>query len=129
MSSNRTQFTNIDEYIASFPPEVQKILQELRAVIRSVAPDAGEKISYAVPTFTLHGNLVHFGGFTNHISLFPGSAAGEYFKDELVGYITSKGTIQFPLNKPMPYDLIRRIVAFCVQENMKKAASKSKKKS
>jgi len=128
MNSNLVQFTNIDEYIANFPPEMQKIMQELRAVIRSVAPDAGEKIAYAVPTFTLHGNLVHFGGFTSHISLFPGSAAVEYFKDELAGYVTSKGTIQFPLKKPMPYDLIRRIVAFCVQENLKKAASKTKKK-
>ena len=128
MDSNRIQSTNIDEYIASFPPDVQKIMQELRAFIRSLVPQAGEKISYGIPTFTLHSNLIHFGGFSSHISLFPGGEPVEHFKDELTGYVTSKGTIQFPLGKPLPYDLIRRIVEFCVERNTAKVASKSRKK-
>ena len=128
MSQPKAAPITIDEYIAGYPPEVQKMMHELRAFIRSLVPQAGEKIGYGIPTFTLHGNLVHFGGFKNHLGFFPGSEAVEVFKAELAGYVTSKGTIQFPLEKPLPYDLIRRIVEFCVERNKAKAASKAKKK-
>jgi uncharacterized protein YdhG (YjbR/CyaY superfamily) len=128
MSSSRTQYTNIDEYIASFPPEVQKIMQELRAVIRSVAPDATETISYAIPTFVLHRNLVHFAAFAHHISLFPGADGVEHFREELAPYKTSKGTVHFPLDQPLPFDLVSRIVRYRVQVEMERATAKSKKK-
>lgn len=128
MSQPTAAPTTIDEYIAGYPPEVQKVLHELRDFIRSLVPMAREKIGYGVPTYTLYGNLVHFGGFKSHIGFFPGSEAVEKFKDELTEYVTSKGTIQFPLTKPLPYDLIRRIVEFCIEKNTAKAASKGVKK-
>jgi uncharacterized protein YdhG (YjbR/CyaY superfamily) len=128
MQNPNTAPTTIDEYIAGYPSEVQKILQELRAFIRSIVPQAGEKMGYGIPTFTLHGNLVHFGGFKRHIGFFPGSEAVEKFQDELEEYVTSKGTIQFPLDKPLPYDLIRRLVEFCVERNNAKAVKKGGKK-
>ena len=120
-------YSNIDEYIALFPANIQALLQELRAVIRAEVPEAVEKISYQMPTFYLHGNLVHFAAFKNHISLFPAPSGIEAFKDELAIYATSKGTIQFPLEKPIPFDLVRRIVRFRVQENTAKAQAKKKK--
>lgn len=128
MSQPKAAPTTIDEYISGYPPEVQVVMNELRAFIRSLVPQAGEKIGYGIPTFTLHGNLVHFGGFKNHLGFFPGSEAVEVFQAELAGYVTSKGTIQFPLEKPLPYDLIRRIVEFCVEKNTAKATRKAKKK-
>lgn len=111
---------NIDEYIAAFPQDIQEILQKIRATIREAAPQARETISYQMPTFTLKGNLVHFAAFKRHIGFFPTPSGVEQFKDELTGYKTSKGTIQFPLGQPIPYDLIRRIVLFRVQENQAK---------
>ena len=118
----------MDEYIANYPPEVQEILQKLRSVIHAAAPDAQETISYAIPTFTLHGNLVHFAAFKNHISFFPTSSGVEKFAAELTGYKTSKGTIQFPLGQPIPYDLVTRIVLFRVEENRARAAVKTGRK-
>ena len=120
-------FTTIDEYIALYPPAIQTLLQELRAVIRAEAPEAVEKISYQMPTFYLHGNLEHFAAFKNHISLFPAPSGIEAFKEDLAIYATSKGTIQFSLDKPIPFDLVRRIVRFRVQENTAKAQAKKKK--
>jgi uncharacterized protein YdhG (YjbR/CyaY superfamily) len=116
----RDQLATIDEYIASFPPDVQEKLQGIRAVIRRAAPDAEEAIRYGIPTFRLNGNLVHFAAFRNHLSFFPTSSGVEAFRKELSSYSLSKGTIQFPLDKPVPYDLVERIVRFRVEETRKK---------
>jgi uncharacterized protein YdhG (YjbR/CyaY superfamily) len=128
MEKNTDQITTIDAYIAGFPANVQKILQEFRQVIKQAAPEAEEAISYGIPTFKLKGNLVHFGGFKNHIGFYPAPRGLEKFKEELSEYAGSKGTVQFPLDKPMPYDLIRRIVAFRIEDNLERAALKGKKK-
>lgn len=116
----------IDEYIAASPPEVQEILQQIRATIREAAPEAEEKISYRMPTFFLHGNLVHFAAHTGHIGFYPEPSGIEAFKDELAGYKQSKGAVQFPLGQPIPYELIRRITEFRVQENLERAKTKRK---
>ncbi len=108
---------NIDEYIGSFPSEVGKKLKEMREIIRSEASDATEKISYQMPTFYLKGNLVHFAAFSNHIGFYPTPSGIEAFKDEFGKFKYSKGAVQFPLNEPLPEDLIRRIVRFRVKEN------------
>jgi len=118
-------FKNIDEYIALCDPLVQNILQELRQAIKSVAPDATEKISYQLPTFYLHGNLVHFAAFKQHIGFYPGASGIEHFKDSLHGYKLSKGTIQFPLDKPLPFELIKTIVMYRVDENIDNHLRKS----
>jgi len=128
MSANHTTAKTIDEYIEGFPEDVQEILQKVRATIREAAPQAEETIKYGIPTFTLKGNLVHFGGFEKHIGFYPTPTGIEKFKDELSGYETSKGTVQFPLEDPMPYDLIDTIVKFRVQENLEKAEAKKKKR-
>ena len=116
--------TTIDEYIAGFPADIQKILQEIRAAIRSEAPHAGEKIGYAIPTFTLNGNLIHFAAFKNHIGLYPTPNGLEEFKEELSGYKGAKGSVQFPLDQPMPIDLIKRITRFRVAKMMTKPKKK-----
>jgi uncharacterized protein YdhG (YjbR/CyaY superfamily) len=126
MSTSRTTASNIDAYIAGFPAEVQEILQRIRVTIRQAAPGAEEAISYAMPTFKLEGNLVHFAAYKGHIGFYPGGHI-EPFKDRLVGYKTSKGTVQFPLNQPIPYELIAEITAARVQENLVKAAAKGKR--
>lgn len=128
MDSKKAGYTTIDEYIATFPIEIQKILEEIRATIKAAAPEAQEKISYQMPAFALHGNLVYFAAFTNHIGFYPAPRAIEEFKTELLAYEGSKGTIKFPLDQPIPFDLISRIVKFRVKENLEKAA-KGKKKS
>ncbi|MDD2371243.1 MAG: DUF1801 domain-containing protein [Firmicutes bacterium] len=110
----------IDDYIIGFPEEVQKKLMEIRKVIRETAPMAEEKISYRMPTFYFKGNLVHFAAFSKHIGLYPGPSGVAAFKEELVGYKSSKGAIQFPLDEDLPLGLIRRIVQFRVAENIKK---------
>jgi uncharacterized protein YdhG (YjbR/CyaY superfamily) len=115
---NRSTARSIDEYIAEFPPETQKLLEEVRALIRASAPDATEKISYAIPTFDLHGkHLVHFAGFERHIGFYPTASGIEAFKEELKSYKSAKGSVQFPLGQPLPADLIRRMVEFRVQES------------
>jgi uncharacterized protein YdhG (YjbR/CyaY superfamily) len=114
---------SIDEYIAGFPPEVRAVLEEVRGLIRASAPDATETISYAIPTFDLNGrHLVHFAAFTNHIGFYPIPSGLEAFKEELAPYKSGKGSVQFPLNEPMPADLIRRIVEFRVRENLRKTS-------
>lgn len=110
----------IDEYILRFPPETQEILKTLRKVIKECAPDAEEKISYQMPIFVLHGNLVHFATYKNHIGLYPTPSGTEPFKLELSQYKSGKGSIQFPIEKPLHYELIRKIVKFRVAENIKK---------
>jgi len=117
----------IDAYIAGFPPDVQEILEKIRMTIRKAAPDAEETISNQMPTFTLKGNLVHFAAFKKHIGFYPAPTGIEEFKDELSVYQGGKGSVQFPLDRPMPFDLIRRIVEFRVRENLEKAAAKGKK--
>jgi uncharacterized protein YdhG (YjbR/CyaY superfamily) len=111
--------TTIDAYIAHFPEDVQQILRQVRAVIREAAPHASERISYQMPTFYLNGNLVHFGVHKTHIGFYPTPSGIEAFKEEISGYKWAKGSVQFPLDQPMPYDLIRRMVEFRVAENEK----------
>ena len=119
LSKSKKAFETIDEYIASFPKDVQVILEELRQTIRDCAPDAEERISYGISTFDLNGrHLVHFAAFKKHVGFFPTSSGVTAFKKELSSFKTSKGTVQFPLDKPIPFDLIRRIVDFRVKENM-----------
>jgi len=121
-------FSSMDEYISTFPKEIQNMLQELRATIKAAAPEAEEKISYQIPTFFLKGNLVHFAAFKNHIGFYPTPSGIEAFKKELAIYESAKGSVQFPIDKPLPLELVRRIVKFRVAENLKKAESKMRKK-
>ena len=120
--------TNIDEYIAGFPKDVQKILEQIRTTIRKAAPDAEEAIKYRIPTFVLAVNLVHFGAFKSHVGFYPTSSGIAVFKDELSAYEGAKGSVQFPLEKPMPLSLIRKIVRFRVNEVLQQAASKKKRR-
>ena len=119
---------DIDEYIASFPKDIQEILEKVRTTIRQAAPDAEETIKYQMPTFTLKGNLVHFGAFKKHIGFYPTPTGTEEFKNELSVYEGAKGSIRFPLDRPIPFDLISKIVEFRVKENLKRAEAKGKKK-
>jgi len=113
--------STIDEYISQFPKHIQNILNEFRNIIKQEAPQAKEAISYQMPTFKLNGNLVHFAAFKDHIGFFPTPSPIVFFKKELSKYETSKGTIRFPLNKPIPFDIVRKIVKYRVKENMKKS--------
>ncbi len=128
MDENKITFKTIDEYISQFSPNVQEILKNIRKLIKESAPDAQEKISYQMPAFALHGNLVYFAAFKKHIGFYPTSGGIEAFKEELAGYVGGKGSVQFPLDKPIPYELISEIVKFRVVENIKHAEEKSKKK-
>ena len=125
---NKTPPQNIDEYISLFPKDVQIILEKVRVVIKKAAPAAQETINYQMPTFTLHGNLVHFAAFKNHIGFYPTPSGIENFKKELSVYEGAKGSVRFPLDKPIPYALIGKIVKFRVKEATEKAAAKSRKK-
>jgi len=130
MEKTNQSLLGIDEYIASYPFEIQEKLQSLRAVIRETAPTASEKISYGMPTFYLYGNLVHFAMQKAHIGFYPGPSGVSEFAEELKGYKTSKGAIQFPIRDPLPFDLVRKITAYRVEENlsweMEKKSSKKK---
>ena len=107
------KFINIDEYIATYSKDVQEILEKIRETIKAIVPEAKETISYAIPTFKFYGkNLVHFASFKKHIGLYATASAHETFKVELSSYKHGKGSVQFPLNKPIPYDIIKRIVEF-----------------
>ena len=128
MIAERAEPVSIDAYIAGFPDDVQEILQRIRATIKEAAPDAQEAIKYRLPTFTLHGNLVHFGAFMDHIGFYPDPSGIETFRDELAPYRLSKGAIQFPLSEPVPYDLIRRITEYRVQENLVRANAQVSKR-
>ena len=114
----------IDEYIRQTPADVQEILQTLRRIIQEEAPEAQESFSYQMPTFVLNGNLVHFAAFKNHIGFYPVPSGITAFQQELSSYKQGKGSVQFPLNQPIPYELIRRIVRFRVAENLEKAKAK-----
>ncbi len=131
MQSIQTGPQNIDEYIADFPPNVQKILQKIRLTVRKAAPQAEETIKYRMPTFTLNGNLVHFAAFKKHIGFYPTPAGTKEFRKELSVYKGAKGSVRFPLDQPIPFGLISKIVKFRVKENLAKAeanAKRSKKK-
>jgi len=119
----------IDVYILGFPDEIQTRLKQIRATIKAAAPEAEETIKYAMPTFILHGNLVHFAAFKNHIGLYPTPSGIVAFKEELSVYKGAKGSIQFPHDKPLPLELIAKIVAFRVKENNEKALKKKPRKS
>lgn len=113
----RSSATSIDEYIAGFPSETQAVLREMRQVIRAVAPEATETISYAIPTFDLHGrHLVHFAGYEHHVGLYPAPTGMEAFSADFARYKTGKGSVRFPLGQPLPVDLIRRVVEFRMAE-------------
>ena len=128
MQNSKVGYNSIDEYIATFPAETQKILQALRATIKAAAPDADEKISYQMPTFAFKGNLVHFAAHKNHIGFYPTPSGIEEFKQELSLYEGAKGSIRFPIEEPLPLELISEIVKFRVAENLNKAERKAKKK-
>lgn len=128
MDVNKTSYESIDHYISTFPPEIQEKLESIRQVIREAAPEATEKISYQMPTFAQHGNVVHFAAFKHHIGFYPAPSGIAEFENDLAPYITGKGTVQFPLNKPIPYELITKIVKFRVAENIAKAERKKSKK-
>jgi len=113
--SSKIKFETIDQYVKSYPKDIQKKLQEVRRTINKAAPAADEAISYQIPTFKLDGNLVHFAAFKNHIGFYPGSEALKVFKKLLLSYKTSRGTVQFPLDKPIPLSLIKKIVDYRVK--------------
>lgn len=121
-------FNTIDEYILQFSDDVQEILRKLIQVIKDAAPEAEEKISYQMPTFYLYGNLVHFAAYKNHIGFYPTPSGIEAFKDELASYKGAKGSVQFPINEPMPFELIKKIVEFRVKDNIGKTHKKRKNK-
>lgn len=118
MKKAAPDYNTIDEYISMFAEPVRKILNELRYTIREAAPGAEETINYRIPTYSLNGNLVHFAAFKNHVGFYPEPSAVEAFSKDLAGYETTKGSIRFPLDKPVPFDLVKRIVRFRVNENL-----------
>jgi uncharacterized protein YdhG (YjbR/CyaY superfamily) len=127
MRTNQTAPKDINEYIAGFPGDVQKILEKIRRTIRKAAPDADETISYQIPTFTLKGRyLVYFAAYKKHIGLYPAPRGSEKFKEELSAYEGGKGTVRFPLDKPIPFDLISRIVMFRVKKNLEEQKQKGR---
>ena len=128
MSTSRTLPRDIDEYIGGFPTEVQTRLKKIRLTIRRAAPAAQEAIKYQIPTFTLHGNLVHFAAFKHHIGFYPAPRGIVKFKPQLAAYEAAKGSVRFPLDQPVPYDLISKIVKFRVKDNLAKAVAKRKRR-
>ena len=125
MTEDKVRFTSMDEYIASFPQETQKVLEDIRATVKAVAPDAKEKISYQIPTFELNGrNLIHFAGWKKHVSLYPVPAGDEAFEKKISKYVAGKGTLKFPLDEPVPLELIEEIVKFSVTGNLEKIGKK-----
>lgn len=124
MATARATPKSIDEYIAAFPPEVQAVLEKIRVTISDAAPDAQETISYQIPTFTLNGALVHFAGFKKHIGLYPPVKGDAGLVKAVSTYAGEKGNLRFPLDQPIPYDLIERIVKLRVKQNLAKAKAK-----
>jgi uncharacterized protein YdhG (YjbR/CyaY superfamily) len=124
----KKKWNSIDDYISNFPHTIQSILEKIREVIKKNAPDAIEVISYQMPAFKLKGILVYFAVHKAHIGFYPTSSGIEMFKSELAGYTTSKGAVQFPLDKPVPYELIEKVVQFRVKENLERAVAKNKRK-
>ena len=125
MKTLNAQIDSIDTYIAQFPDDVQARLQKLRTTILKLAPGATEAMSYQIPTFKLNGNLVHFAAFKKHIGFYPGAAGIAAFQDELAGYKSAKGSVQFPLDQALPLDLVKKIVKFRVAQNLATPTKKS----
>jgi uncharacterized protein YdhG (YjbR/CyaY superfamily) len=121
MKTNQTTPQTINEYIAGFPPDVRVLLEKLRATIRKAAPGAEEAMKYRLPTFVLNGNLVHFGAFKQHIGFYATPTGNQQFQKELSAYESAKGSVQFPLDKPIPYGLVSKMVKFRVKENLKRS--------
>ena len=117
---------SIDDYIETFEPKIKKTLIEIRNFIKSKVPEATEKISYGIPTFYLYGNLIHFAAFKDHYSIFPSPSGIDVFKKELAPYRSGKGTLSFPLDKPIPWDIIQKVLQFRLKENMDRAENKKK---
>jgi uncharacterized protein YdhG (YjbR/CyaY superfamily) len=129
MKTNQTAAKTIDEYIAACPPDVQELLKQIRMTIKEAAPDTEETISYNMPTFTLNGHyLVYFAAFKKHIGFYPAPVGNAEFEADLSGYESGKGTVKFPLDQPIPFDLIRKIVQFRARENAGRAAATERKK-
>ncbi|MEQ9438850.1 MAG: DUF1801 domain-containing protein [Cyclobacteriaceae bacterium] len=124
MESNATKTTSVDEYISMFPEDIQMKLQQLRQTVREAAPETEEVISYAMPTYKLHGNLVHFAAFKKHIGFYPAPSGITAFQEELAAYKGAKGSVQFPLSEPLPLKLIQKIVKHRVKENLAKQKKK-----
>jgi uncharacterized protein YdhG (YjbR/CyaY superfamily) len=125
MTPGRIKYEDIDTYISVFPEETRKLLEQIRITIRNAAPDAKETISYGMPAFKMKGILVYYAAFKNHIGFFPTSSGIKAFKEELSVFEGGKGSVRFPFDKPIPYDLISRIVKFRVKENLEKTKQKS----
>jgi uncharacterized protein YdhG (YjbR/CyaY superfamily) len=128
MEHHKGGFRSIDEYIATFPEDIQALLEAVRATIKAAAPGAEERISYQMPTFVQSGNVVHFAALKNHIGFYPTSSGIEAFKDELSMYEGTKGSVKFPIDQPLPMELISKIVLFRVAENLNKAEAKARQK-
>jgi uncharacterized protein YdhG (YjbR/CyaY superfamily) len=128
MKTDQTIPKTIDDYIAGYPPEVRVILEKLRATIRKAAPGAEEAIKYRLPTFVLHGNLVHFGAFKKHIGFYATPTGNKQFQEQLAAYKGAKGSVQFPLDKPIPYALVSKMVKFRVQENLERSVPNKREK-
>ncbi|QQS36034.1 MAG: DUF1801 domain-containing protein [Ignavibacteriales bacterium] len=124
MKSNMKTVKSIDDYIKNFPQEIQKILEQVRQAIINSAPEAEETINYQIPTFKLNGNLVHFAAFKNHIGFYPAPSGLKAFRKEISKYKSSKGSVQFPIDEPMPLSLISKIVKYRVKENSSKKITK-----
>jgi uncharacterized protein YdhG (YjbR/CyaY superfamily) len=127
MTTGKIVPKNIDEYIAGFPKDVQEVLEKIRMTIREAAPEAEETIKYEMPTFMLNGNLVYFAAFKNHIGFYPPVKGFEERRKEITAYEGEKGSLKFPLDQPIPYELIGEIVKFRVKENLERAEAKDKK--
>lgn len=126
MKSSKKSFTSIDEYIATFPEQVQAVLKQVRATIRATAPEAQEKISYGIPTFTLHGKyLVYFAGWKNHISIYPIPAGDQDFQQRISPYMAGKGTLKFPLDRPLPLGLVDEMVRLHIAGNLERTGHTS----
>jgi uncharacterized protein YdhG (YjbR/CyaY superfamily) len=119
------EYADINAFIADFPEEIQAILERIRTTIQEAAPEAKEAIKYGMPTFVSNGNLVHFAAYKNHIGFYPAPTGIDAFIEDLAPYRTGKGTVQFPIDKPIPYDLITKVVKFRVEENLKKRKKKN----
>ena len=121
------KFETVTDYIASFPLEKQVLLKQIRAALQKAVPEATETIKYGMPTLVLHGNLLHYAAMKNHIGFYPAPSGIEKFAEELKPYHTSKGAVQFPLDQPLPYDLMVKIALFRVEENVEKIKHKAKR--
>ena len=127
MEEKAAKVTTVDEYIAQCPANVQEILQKIRAVIREAAPEAEERIGYGIPAYHQNGPVIYFAGYARHVSIHPTPSGAEAFAEEVARYQKGKGTLQFPINEPIPYDLIRRLTVYRLAEDQKRKPARRKK--